>query len=329
MNAYLKLIEKTLTKRLPFDPFDPLYCYYNLLKAPNGYTIVRKFTDLQYTLNKPFFITAAQCEELLNTICIIQRQYWALSRFATICRNKIILKTNIGLVPVAINVDLYMNDIDPSMKNVIVIRQNAKDYYFTIRDLMNIINKNLANSNSFFPKPLPIKNPYNNMKFTHTQLYNIYFAVRESHYVMPELFQGFFRCNFAIKEFCMRYESNMRTIAIRNYVYNAHYDTLYSHVILLFYHHSLQLYDNIHDDFPKDTLVKIFRPFIYLYLMGNYGIKDTLIVENAIDQLNEKIKAFTDFNPTFGRRFIKCKVIDGKWMKKMTFNDRHLNFDDL
>ena len=63
--------------------------------------------------------------------------------------------------------------------------------------------------------------------------------------------------------------------------------------------------------------------------MGNYGIKDTLIVENAIDQLNEKIKAFTDFNPTFGRRFIKCKVIDGKWMKKMTFNDRQLNFDDL
>jgi len=333
MNTYLTLIEKTINPAntgLPVNPFDPLYCYYNRLTATNALPRIQgKLADLHYTLEKPYFITASQRETLLDSICIIQRRYWALSRFATICRNKLKLDSVVGSVPVAISVDLYMNDINPAMKNVVVIRQNDKDYYFTIRDLMNIINKNLMNSDSFFPKPLPIKNPYNNIAFTSTQLYNIYFAIRSSHYVMPELFQGFFLCNFAIKDFCVKYESIMRIMSIRNYVYNSHHNVLYPHVIILCFYHNLELYDNIHDDFPKDVLVKIFRPFIYLYLMVNYGLQNTLVVDDANDHLKTKLQAFFEYNPLFGRVFIKYRRINGRWKPEYTYNEKHMNFADL
>lgn len=326
MSLYLELIKKTIDSKPGFRPFDPLYCYYNRLLIPgNLISPNTKISELHCTLYKPFFITAQQREELLDTVCLIQRRYWALSRLARIFKYKYCMVK----YPVAISSDLYMTDISPVMKNVVTIQQNGQQYYFTIRDLINIINKNLSNSDSFFPKPLPIKNPYNNIRFTSSQLYNIYFAIRESSYVMPELLQGYFKCGFDIEQFCITYESIMRIISIRSYVYNSHYDVLYPYAIILCYYHNLWIYDNIHDDFPKDVLVKIFRPFIYLYLMGNYGIQDTLVVDDANVKLKSKLRAFSDYNPNFGRIFITHKVVNGKRKKEISFNTKHANFSDL
>jgi len=89
------------------------------------------------------------------------------------------------------------------------------------------------------------------------------------------------------------------------------------------------MYDAIHDDFPKDKLVRIMRPFLYLYLTLNHGIEDTLMSEYAENLLTRKMKLFTEYNPLFGRMFIKNKMVGGRRVVETTFNDVHLDFDEL
>ena len=68
---------------------------------------------------------------------------------------------------------MFFNDLKPNKTLSIV--QDQKKYLFSIFDLKEIINKSLSNIDYGYPKILPIKNPYNNIPFTQSNLYNIYF----------------------------------------------------------------------------------------------------------------------------------------------------------
>ena len=71
----------------------------------------------------------------------------------------------------------------------------------------------------FFPEPLYPKNPYNNIEFNHTVLYNIYFHMEKSRMIIPTLFRLFYNSNFNTELFLLNNEQYIRDSYIRNYAY--------------------------------------------------------------------------------------------------------------
>ena len=78
---------------------------------------------------------------------------------------------------IVVDFDLCLNPIEHNNKNSICLFQENKKYYFRINDLINIINNALCNSPNFFSDTLITKNPYNNIAFNKSTLYNIYFNI--------------------------------------------------------------------------------------------------------------------------------------------------------
>ena len=70
--------------------------------------------------------------------------------------------------------DLSWNDIHLNDKNTIMLYHAKSNYLFTLRDLKNIIEKALSNTDNFFSHSLESKNPFNNLPFTKSNLYNIF-----------------------------------------------------------------------------------------------------------------------------------------------------------
>ena len=102
---------------------------------------------------------------------------------------------------------------------------------------------------------------------------------------------------------------------------------LYSTVLTMINNNKYTRLLNIHKDFPKDTLVEIFRPFLYYYYIYNYGIKGSSKIYNYKLILFEKLKNFYEYNKSFGRKCIQLSRDSNlKLIKKTSFNSEHINF---
>ena len=255
-----------------------------------------KFKELHKMLNN-IFLSKTQKEEFLTIFCKTQRTYYALSRFANIVKYKI--------ASLQINTDLYMNDIKETDKNVFTVIQNKSKYLFIISDLINILNNNLSNSSYFFPEPLIPKNPYNNLPFNNSTLYNIYFFIRFNVCVMPKLIQGYFLSNLDLSHFEYNNEGLIRETFIKNYIFTTHYETLHPIVINML--NEYKIYNKkifIHEDFPKDKLVDIMRPYLHLYYLSKYYISGSSIKQCSTIKLHSRLRSFVNFNPNFGKKKI-------------------------
>lgn len=58
----------------------------------------------------------------------------------------------------------------------------------------------------------------------------------------------------------------------------------------------------IDNEFPKDKLVQIFRPFLYYYYIYNYDIKGSSKIYKYKSILNIKLKKFYQYNKSFGKK---------------------------
>jgi hypothetical protein len=293
----------------------------NFFISGNNYSIKKKF-DLIYDTEKNIFYNSIVINRFMDMFCKIQKVYFALIKFQNICKYK---KT-----PVQVDYDLCLNQINTTKQNCICIYQNSKLYWFLIRDLINIINNALTNSPGFFSEPLISKNPYNNLPFNKSTLYNIYFAIRYSSIKIPELVHKFFLTNFNLDKFTNEHEYLLREYAIENYVKNTPEINLYSSVISM-----LKNYNNmvtpkykfcIHKEFPKEQLVKILKPCLMLFFKYSYSLIE-LIQNKSLCELKIKLKMLKIFNQNFGRKFIK---FDESKNSKLSiyFNDLHIKFNN-
>ena len=296
-----------------------------------------KFKELHKMLNN-IFLSKSHKEDFLTIFCKTQRTYYALSRFANIIKYKI--------ASLQINTDLYMNDIKETDKNVFTIIQNKSKYLFIISDLINILNNNLSNSSYFFPEPLIPKNPYNNLPLNISTLYNIYFFIRFKICVMPKLIQGYFLSNLDLTQFEYNNEGLIRETFIKNYIFTTHYETL--HPIIINMLKDYKIYNKkifIHEEFPKDKLVDIMRPYLHLYYLSKYYISGSEIKQCSTIKLQSRLRSFVNFNPNFGKkkisiitnllnpslpiptvfRFSSKKII----RTDISFNYNHVNFNSL
>ena len=213
------------------------------------------------------------------------------------------------------------------------ISQDNNNYLFSIRDLINLIETALLNHYCFFSSPLCAKNPYNNLPFNKSTLYNIYYFIRFNTNLYPDLLFRFFNTNFNLNVFGRKYEYLLREVSIQKYVETTDTDHLHSdikdmiHLILIRNKYKI----SIHKEFPQQKLVDVMRPYLHLWYTSFYSLIPSKR-EASIKRLTRKLIKFVKFNPKFGRKYIESttECIDGKIkrVRKVLYNDAHIPFVD-
>jgi hypothetical protein len=335
MNTFFLIIKKYFKISDEFfQNFDSIQkIIYFMIINKKELSIEVKFKFFNVEINN-IFLTEEQKEDFINIFCKIQKTYFALSRFAYIYKY--------NRAKVVVDFDLCLNQIDINDKNSICLLQAKTKYYFRINDLINIIDNALSNSPNFFSDSLITKNPYNNIPFNKSTLYNIYFYIITKTSIVSELIHKFFLSNFDLDKFEKDYEYLIREHSIHKYVKNSNDITLYNSILTMidcyndrydyfYYNDNDKLKISIEPDFPKKQLVEIMRPYLLLYFSYKYSLITTTKMNSKI-LLYEKLKQFYDFNPTFSRKQIKVQTYFSKNGKKKykniySYNDKHINFN--
>ena len=92
--------------------------------------------------------------------------------------NRFVYNYKYNKAKIVVDTDMGLNKLNINDHNVFCLFHNNSKYLFLINDLIKIINSSLTNSYMFFSQPLPSKNPYNNLPFTKSNLYNIYLFLK-------------------------------------------------------------------------------------------------------------------------------------------------------
>jgi len=276
---------------------------------------IDKYDFLKRNVENIFFKQEDK-DHFLDYFCKIQKHYFAFSRLLNAWKYK--------RSHVTVSDDLYLNPLDANGKNIFVIVQNRKKYLFSIANLINMVNSALSNTSHFFASPLILKNPYNNGVFNKSDLYNLYFAIKQSTFIMPILFHYYFLENFNITRFREQHEGAIREISIENYIKNTDYNALYDKVFAMLKEHKPRL--AIHADFPKEDLVNIMRPYLRLYYVSLYSL-DEYKKLTAFSELHKKLQNFYRYNPKFGRKTIK-RVCNSnfKFINQIVYDNKHVNY---
>jgi hypothetical protein len=278
-----------------------------------------KFKCLHSMLSN-IFLNQQTKEKIMNTFCNIQRFIHGILRLKRIWKWN---KSNTYNTD-----DLYMNPIRIGQKNTITLLQNNTKYIFQIRELIGSINTALSNSCHFFLEPIICKNPYTNMPFDKASLYNIYFAVRESTFVMPALMHQYFLSDFHISNFSITNQHTMNEEYLRTYVDNNCLQDVRYTVKDMFDDHRISI--KISKDFPNEKLFSIMKPYLRLYFISNYSLNE-FKKRLYFKTLHEKLHEFVKFNPTFGRKKVQLiEVAPFSTAKKMEkyFDENHILFNE-
>ena len=169
-------------------------------------------------------------------------------------------------------------------------------------------NSLLSKIDYFYPDAKEIKNPYNNLPFDNSTLYNIYFNIKSSNVIMPVLFHLYMLEGFDLKNFQNNHETLLRDMLIKNYI-NSISDNKFIMQMRKMFNDARTIgitnkkrFKLIHPSIKGTELIKIFKPFVKTYLNVVY----TLNVSKKVTLKNELYKKITAFfveNPKFGRRF--------------------------
>jgi hypothetical protein len=186
----------------------------------------------------------------------------------------------------------------------------------------------------FFSQPLPSKNPYNNLPFTKSNLYNIYIFLKFKTNIYNDLFLKFFHCDFNLTTFYLKYEYLLRQYILDNFIKNSTEDILIQEIkkMINLFNKKTTKKIIINDEFPKKRLIKIMKPYLMLHLQSYYSFVP-IVKNNAIVLLNSKLKKFQKFNPKFGRKIYKlgfknyANFKKKSYIKSVEFLDNHIAFN--
>ena len=228
------------------DKIDTIFkiLFYSLVN--NSYK--NKFVMFKESLNS--FLSFSR-EKFIEYFCKIQKTYRALCRVAFLYKYKKYV--------ISITTDMGLNDIDINSKHAICIYHSNTRYLFMVNDLIKIINTSLTNAPMFFIEPLPSKNPYNNLPFTKSNLYNIYFFIR----------------------FNTNYEYLLRDYSIKNFIKNLSVSNFIGEInkMLYSYNYNKNNKNNkiiINSEFPKKKINRNYETLFgfvfskYLFINSNY-----------------------------------------------------------
>ena len=325
----------------PFEPFSinnynnafidiSLYIYmminemHNMLKISKIKNYYSKIARIKLSVLSNYLNNIYISNELkiLNVFCESQRIYFSLINLVNVYRYK--------CWPLVVTNDLTLFPLDINHPSTFVMIQNKSRYLFSMHDLIHIIETAICNAPNFFVRPLSPKNPYNNQKINTSTLCNIYFKMKECTYKFSLIMHLFFLECFVKYNFFINNEPFLREYAIKQYVYTSPNQTLYNAVKLMLNnnYHTNKL--EIHEKFPKELLVNIFKPYLFYYYVIHYNIKGTEKIYKYKNQLHIKLRKFYEYNNLFGR--IKYTAGRSKYKRiklSFTFNSDHINFYNI
>lgn len=296
--------------------------FFTMYIMDNYVTFHSKFAFLNKVLEN-VFINDATRERFMNYFTKIQRTYHVLAKFAYTWRHKTtsLLITN----------DVYLNTLSEGAPRVFSLVQNKKKYLFAITDLVNILNTSLGNNFFFVAEPLPCKNPYTNIPFNKSTLYNIYFFIKRTDFIMPTMFHQYFLANFNLREYAEQNDNLIIEYAIKQFTIHTDVEELYFEITNMLEgdRHGRKI--QIDPEFPKEKLVDIMRPYLELYYKGTYTVNE-LKRSNYVKEYCNKIKLFHKYNKHFGcKTFIQTtktkNVFSGLPKLVPIFNDKHIVFN--
>jgi hypothetical protein len=275
--------------QLPVSTFSLLRIFFSSNRLPK----LRFYFKVHHNV----FLSPEILYDFERLFCHFQRYYRIFTNLARNFRRK---KSKI-----IVDHDLLLNKLQPGDKFVFSLSQNGMVYLFHIRELIKLIHMNISNASSFFFAPLPIKNPYNNMILNKSTLYNIYFFVIFHTLFDAHLLRLFFRTNFDIHVMLIQHGPILRKHSIQDYL-NSETLLLRGEIEDMIYFYNGKLKDNeqeleilIDIDFPLYLLIKILKPYLFLYLTFLYSLVNSE-AKDAEMKLMKKLKQLSKFNPRFG-----------------------------
>jgi hypothetical protein len=219
-----------------------------------------------------------------------------------------------------IDTDLYLNKLDIfSKKYKITLLENNTRYEFRLSDLVNYWIESLNNNQGLFSKPLLLKNPHTNLIFSRYNLYNIYFKLLDSGFIIPIIITNFFYSNMNEKKFSYDYYHILKENTIYNFIESN-----------LIYEQWEQLLNMLHD-FRKDidyitftntisyttkkNIWKKIKNIITHYLNYKYSC-NPLLSRDSKKKTKIMLKEYIENNPDFGyTRYIEV-------MRYVPYNER-------
>ena len=200
-----------------------------------------------------------------------------------------------------INTDLYFNELNSFPKNHIVdIIQDNTFYKFRLSDLVNMWMKNLKNTENLFCKPTELKNPYTNVPFKKYNLYNIFIALVNSPFIIPNLIYQFIKCYCCISKFIMHAYPILKDNAIHTFVETAHTYDIMEQINNMMHEHRRSIeYIYFPDTITyrkKKNVVRNMRYIVKDYLYGKYGC-NPLKKQSAYDNCKKELIEFMKDNP--------------------------------
>lgn len=242
------------------------------------------------------FISKTIRNEFITQYCRLKRTYAGFSKCARIWR--------LRKIPVQIQTDLYMNELDRTSISTFQLIQPGGIYLFSLSDLARIIVEAITHQSGMFIEPLPIKNPYTNGLLSKPDLFNIYLRLTEvtgPRFRIPEMLEKLFRCEFNIFDFRSRYDTELRDFAINQYANTGSIDELACDVMDMLSAHKMTRVIKICSGFPHNTLVTTMRPLLRLYLLECYSFS-SMTRKYSTQKLKLGLKEFVKNNPKYGRR---------------------------
>ena len=293
-------------------------------KSKHKNVIKDKFIFFQESLNSYLHFSR---ETFVKLFCKIQQTYNAFSKLALLYKYKKSV--------MSVTTDMILNEIKINEKNIICIYHKNTRYLFNIYDLIKIVNTSLTNNFNFYSNPLPIKNPYNNIPFDKSTLYNIYFYIKFNTDIYDELYFLFFNCNFNLSVFHKKYEHILREYAIKIFVKNSTSEMLMEYITFMIERHNKSNKKAkivISPEFPTNNLIRIMKPYLLLFLQSFYSLIPCIKTKACIE-LNKRLLMFNKFNPIFGRKIFKLgfKNLENfkkkSYIKCVIFMDDHIPFN--
>jgi hypothetical protein len=237
-------------------------------------------------------------KEYIMHFCKSQRVYFALCKLARLFKLRKISKSHTNTTDLCLN---PLNTLSPTILFNLYDDTARRIYTFRLSDMINIINNSLSHSPNFFADPQYIKNPYTNIPFTKAQLYNLYFAIKHSSFLIPPLFHFFFLVNFNLPEFTIKNESYIREEAINNYYTNmTRENKLYYINQMIIYHMGDMPNITIDPNFSSDQLLLTFSTYLHDYLIASYSLQHEQQIK-AYTSIQDRLFIFSIHNPSYGR----------------------------